>query len=382
MRFAGPILALLLALVPAMALHAGQDPVQTAHRASQKLKAAARQLDQADHARDRVAALTATVTAYEEGLKSLRESIRRAALRERVIRLRFEARRAQLSRLLGVLMTVQSASPPLLMIHPGGALDTVHAAMMISEVTPSLQTEAEALRKRLEEIHILQAVQNSAAEDLRAGLAGVQAARSVLSQAIAERTDLPRRLIADPERMQTLADNARTLEEFADNLPAAGAPPDGTIQPALRSFKAARGNLPLPVPGRLLHAFNEADAANIRRPGWVLSAPPLSLVTAPAAATIRYLGPLLDYGNVIILEPAADYLLVLAGLDTVYGRIGDILPACAPLGLLGGATPEAGEFMLEAAAHDATTERETLYIEIRHEGMPVDPADWFAQNRE
>ena len=42
-----------------------------------------------------------------------------------------------------------------------------------------------------------------------------------------------------------------------------------------------------------------------------------ALVSAPAAATVRFQGPLLDYGQVVILEPAPDVLFVLAGLGQV-----------------------------------------------------------------
>ncbi|MEZ5674302.1 MAG: hypothetical protein R3D81_03325 [Thalassovita sp.] len=45
---------------------------------------------------------------------------------------------------------------------------------------------------------------------------------------------------------------------------------------------------------------DESDAAGIARPGVVLATRPRALVTTPTAATIRYLGPLLDYGNVMI----------------------------------------------------------------------------------
>ena len=55
-----------------------------------------------------------------------------------------------------------------------------------------------------------------------------------------------------------------------------------------------------------------------------------AVVTTPWAATIRYRGPLLDYGNVMIVEPARGYLLVVAGLSEVFGETGDVLAAACP----------------------------------------------------
>ena len=100
---------------------------------------------------------------------------------------------------------------------------------------------------------------------------------------------------------------------------------------------------------RVLRRPDEADAAGVRRPGLTLATRPRALVTAPWPATIRYRGPLLDYGNVMILEPGGGYLLVLAGLDTVYGEVGEVVAAGAPLGLMGGAETATAEFL--ASAH-------------------------------
>ena len=74
-----------------------------------------------------------------------------------------------------------------------------------------------------------------------------------------------------------------------------------------------RGHLPLPVKGQVIRGFGEKDAAGIARPGLVIATEPRALVTAPVAATIRYRGPLLDYGNVMILEPDAALCWCLPG---------------------------------------------------------------------
>jgi len=128
----------------------------------------------------------------------------------------------------------------------------------------------------------------------------------------------------------------------------------------------------------ILRRPGEADAAGIRRPGLVVATPARALVVTPLAATIRYRGPLLDYGNVMVLEPRDGYLLVLAGLDEVYGDAGDILPAGTPVGLMGGSAPDADAFLLGAAEGTGTERSETLYLELRQGEAPVDPTIWFA----
>ncbi|MBD3764677.1 MAG: peptidase M23, partial [Rhodobacterales bacterium] len=311
-------LALLL-LAPA----ARADVAAEAARAAADLQTAIAAMQQADRARDRVAALTQTIRAYEQGLEALREGLRQAAIREAALQLQFEAKRDRVARLLGVLAALPAQGGPLLLIHPTGPLGTARSGLMLAEVTPSLQAEAAALRAELTEVQDLRLLQAGAARTLQDGLAAAQAARTALSQAMADRTDLPRRFTDDPEALKALLQAADTLDAFAAGL----APVPGAD--TIRDFAAAQGELPLPVLGTLLRAPGEADAAGIRRPGVILATRPGALVTAPWPGTIRYLGPLLDYGNVIVLEPGEGYLLVLAGLGTVYGAVGEVVAQAA-----------------------------------------------------
>ncbi|HEY0214523.1 MAG TPA: peptidase M23 [Paenirhodobacter sp.] len=372
------LLALLLSAGTALA-----DPsTDAALKAAADLRAAISALDEARTKADRVAALTTTITAYEEGLSALRGGLRRAAIREQEIETGFTRKRAELGRLLGMMSTMQQSEGPMLLLHPAGALGSARSGMVMGAVAPALQDEAEKMRAALQEIAALRAVQGNAQAVLEQGLASVQGARTALSQAISERTTLPKRYIEEPEELRSLADSAKTLDDFATGM--AGI--DSDIGPPLADFDGAKGSLPMPVLGKVLRKFNEADAAGIRRPGLVVAAAPSALVTAPWAATIRYRGPLLDYGNVMILEPARGYLLVLAGLGTVYGEVGDVLAAGAPVGLMSGAEPAAQEFGTEfvrAALKGGSADRtETLYMELRKGKAPVDPAAWFIQTKE
>ncbi len=414
-RLPGPLLplllALMLALLPAalapLPALATTDTVFAARKAAEDLRAAARALKDAREARDRVAALTRAIRAYEDGLAAMRDSLRRVAVRKRAIELELAAERDRLSRLLGVLQGIQRTASPLVLIHPAGPLGTARAGQILAEVTPALNAQAAELAARLNELRLLEALQLTAIDDVRRGLEGVREARLTLSRAIGERGKLPRRFVADPGKLKRLAENSRTLDGFASGLAdlPLDDPPEGAAPAPPSDFAARKGRLPLPVLGTVLRRFNEADAAGLRRPGLVLAAPPLSLVTSPVAATISYAGPFLDYGNVIVLEPEAGYLIILAGLGQVYGAAGQIVPAGAPLGLLGGTPAAADDFLPEvgvgvsagagtgpeANAGSAPQEgiqaeavpgagRETLYVEIRKGRTPLDPADWFALN--
>jgi septal ring factor EnvC (AmiA/AmiB activator) len=143
--------------------------------------------------------------------------------------------------------------------------------MVLAEITPALRQEAEALRAQLEEIAVLRALQDSAAATLEDGVRGAEDARTRLSKAVSERTDLPRRFLEDPGAVQRMIDATETLEGFASGLAAEEPLTDGPVLPA---FAAARGALPLPVTGRILRRFGDPDAAGIVRPGLVIATPP------------------------------------------------------------------------------------------------------------
>jgi septal ring factor EnvC (AmiA/AmiB activator) len=250
--------------------------------------------------------------------------------------------------------------------------------MILSAVAPALQAEAEELRGQLEDLKRLRALQADTKDTLSRGLVAAQEARAALSQAVQDRTDLPTRFLDMPEELGALLTSADSLDAFAAGL--AGIETD--IGAPMEDFEGAKGTLPLPVHGTLLRKAGEADAAGIRRPGILIATRPAALVTAPWPATIRYRGPLLDYGNVMIVEPSAGYLLVLAGIETVYGETGDVIEAGAPLGLMGGQEDSGTLLPAEGQEGGGTGRTETLYIELRHGKEPVDPGPWFAETKE
>lgn len=372
MRWLG-FIAWLLA-TPALA----DDTASAARAAAAQLDKASRALQQAGNAQNRVQALTETIRAFENGLQAMRVGQRRAAVRERALTQELKTREAEVSRLLGVLQTIGKTPAPVLLLHPSGPVGTARSGMILADITPALQRRASALRAKLEEVQVLRDLQKTARQKMQTGLEDVQEARATLSQAMADRTDLPRRFTEDPVKTALLIASAETLEGFAsglDEIAVEATPAD------LPGVSGRKGALPMPVRGRILRHAHEADAAGITRPGMLVATRPQALVTSPAAATLRYQGPLLDYGNVIILEPESGILMVFAGLDEVYGEIGEVLPAGAPVGIMPGAQAEAG-MIADSAAAGATEQRETLYIEVRQDNVPQDPENWFEIEKE
>lgn len=342
------------------------DPAERATAAARALEQATEAMQAATGGRDQITALSQTIQAYEDGLVALRDGLREAQLRETALSLQLEARSDRMARLLSVLMATDRVDDSLVLVHPDGALATARAAMLLGELAPPLAREVADLRNALDDLRALRRARQFGLFALEQGLEAAQQARIALAQAVSDRGPLPKRLVEDPAQLEILAVNAATLDDFARELQQDI--PASDNQPAI-TFAAARGSLPLPVRATLLHGFNQPDAAGIVRQGLVLATTPEALVTAPWSATVRYAGPLAGQGQIIILEPAEAILMVLAGLGEVLVSTGDILFAGAPLGNM----PKA-----QLSASTAGTRSQTLYLELREAGNPIDPEPWFA----
>ena len=372
-----PLLVFLICF--AGGVRAETDPAVAARGAADLLEDATRQLDGAKTARDRVKALTKTVQGFEAGLAAMRDGLRAVSIREATLSRELQAREEEISRLLGVLQSIGNSPAPTLLLHPSGPTGTARSGMLLADVTPGLHARTEALRNDLEELTTLRQLQQDAAARLQEGMVGVQQARTALSKAVADRKDLPRRFTEDPIQTAVLIAATETLEGFASGLSEIS---ENEVTGDLPDISSRRGQLPMPVQGRVLRRAGEEDASGIARPGIVVATRPRALVTTPVAATVRYRGPLLDYGQVSVLEPQAGMLIVLSGLDVVYGEPGQVLPATSPVGLMGGSDPDVGTILSQNGDGSGADLTETLYIEIRQGTDPEDPLSWFLTEKD
>lgn len=361
MRGAAVLLAAALALAAPVR---AQDAAALARAASAQLAEAAGLLGEAESAPDRIEALTATVRAYERGLSAMREGLRRAALREREVETALAAEDREIASLLATLQSVSRKGGGERFLHPGDAADTIRAGILTASLVPALQERASGLERRLSEMHDLIAIQEAGIASLEQGAADIRTARKALVDTLAAREGGPREVSTDDAAIEALVNSAETLEAFADSL----------MPDEVRATWLGDGTWPMPVTGRVLRAYNEADAAGVRRPGWVVATEPRALVTTPVPATVRFAGEIPGQGIVTILEPGPGLLVILAGLDTSFLRREQIVAAGEPIGLMGGTPPPIQEKLNETDPDSGLFGGETLYMEIRQGRTAVDPA--------
>jgi septal ring factor EnvC (AmiA/AmiB activator) len=151
-----------------------------------------------------------------------------------------------------------------------------------------------------------------------------------------------------------LAAAAEALEAALDAAAADPAPPA-----TLSGAEAASW----PAPGRILRPFGEGE----RPQGVVLAAPADALARAPQLASLRWTGALAGLGAAAVLELGEGLLVLVAGLGSSAAEAGAVLDRGAPL---------------ETAPLESAGAERTLYIEVRRDGQPIDPAAFFASTGE
>ncbi len=350
--------------VPAQA--ADERPAQLLAKAETALKAARTP-------KERLAALGQAAQAQEAVLIALRGDLRDLSIRSNGVDDAMVQRQRKLRAVLSALERLERAPRAMTLAHPGGALSAARAGMALSAFAPALQKEAESMRATLGGIRDLRKRREAAADEARTSLASLQEVRAEIASLIdRERKtrrlpkDIVDRLKADAEALAKSAESFRTL---TGALPA---PPENVALRASPSVKAVKGALTPPVEGVLSQPW--ADDGE----GAYLSVPAYAEVYSPWPGVIRFAGPFGDHGGVVILEPEPGMLMVFGGLGEIWADTGALVLQGQPLGAMGGPAPEADEFLIASGEGSAALGRETLYMEIRENGAPVDPATWFA----
>ena len=377
MRYAARIGIFIAAIFwTATPLFAQNDLEFQARKAQQSLDSAWNKLERSKSAKDRLSALTDAIISFEESLSLARDSLRQISVLEARAQQKLLVEEEAYGELIGVLLSIDKSPIQAELLHPDGPMSTARGGMLIADLLPALEEKVQSLRSDLEAARYLSELQYQVTLDLQVGLVALQETRAALGRAIADRDDLPKRFVEDPAQTAILLAAADTLDIFADGLSLIA---KNEVEGSLPDITTRKGTLPMPVQGKVIRYFNEADAAGIKRPGIVVATSDNALVRTPTAATIRYRGPLLDYGLVSILEPQKDILYILAGLSTVYGDIGEVLPAGSPVGLMGMSEIFDEKNLIETLNESAGLRGETIYIEVRVNKAPENPLTWFEE---
>lgn len=320
--------------------------------------------------RARREALVDAARAFEEGMAAARLGLRLLSLRREALQTRIAAGEAETETAIALLLGMERTPAPAVLVNPAGPLGHLRAGHALAALGPALQARAAGLLALQEEAARLDAALADLTDRLRAGLIAVQTARAVQTEALRDR---------DAEAAPISAAARRSMRAAAAAMAELGALlEEDPLPPAPAAAPPAWGALPLPLTGRIAEGYGAPDADGAPLEGLRIAASPLAPVIAPFDAVLRFAGPMEGYGQVAILEPAPGRLLVLAGLGPILPQQGELVKSGRILARLGAASQDAPEFLIEADAPEGARSDEILYLEVRENGEPVDPAGWFA----
>lgn len=326
-----------------------------------------------------------------------------AALAHRIELLRREAEgrqrglddsRAEQAALLGVIERLARTPPDAVVLGPEPPLDRVRGRMLIAATLPQLRAEAHALAQEIERVAALRTQIAKQAPELDAERDTLRQSRDRLAEIVARRLALSRKLVPQTgesdKRVAKLGREAADLTELMKQADAeadrrakdllvrasekepkekarSGAPEsaDPTRPRHLRVFDADHLSLTMPAAGTLVNSFGAEDSPGNTSQGLNLAAMPGAAVVAPFDGQIIYAGPFRGYGPSLILRHGGGYHSVLVGLGRLDVSNGQWVLAGEPVG----AMPD--------AVGDGSGSK--LYIELRHDGRPVDPQPLLAK---
>jgi septal ring factor EnvC (AmiA/AmiB activator) len=333
------------------------------------------------------------------------ERISELIVRELEVRGRLDGADAEIANVLAALERISLNPPPALIVDPDDALGSARGAMLIAAILPQLREKADTVAVDLKALTDIKLAALAEEQTLRANYEVLEEEQLRIATLIAARkqgiTQTGAALAAEEAEAVALAERATSLRELIGALSeraAAGATaapvttdpnlPDlspeaielafadaARTQPAV-PFPLAHGYLSQPTTGVTVVEFGANDGMGGISQGLSIVTRAEAQVVAPADGWVLYRGPYLNYGQIVILNTGSGYTTLLAGLETITADIGQFVQMGEPLGTMGSRT--IGRTVTTNAGND----QPTLYIELRLDNEPFDPAGWWANNEQ
>jgi len=282
----------------------------------------------------------------------------------------FARDRVSVERLLAILERMQHDMPPAIVLRPDDALGAARSAMLIGASAPHVYQAAAALSKRIVQLQKTRSALIARRVQGVKNATNLRAARVELDQLLATKqleADAASSRYGDLEsKLAQAAIAAADLQALLEKVAQLRRLPD---QKAVVEVTAQKGGQPgalqahsliKPVVGTVVPGGIEG-VGGARAPGLTFAVSQGARVIAPADSQVLFAGPYHKTGYVLILELAAGYDLVLAGLGRVDVRPNDEVLAGEPVGIM----PKSGQDV-------------RLYFELRQSGHGTSPAPWMA----
>jgi septal ring factor EnvC (AmiA/AmiB activator) len=164
----------------------------------------------------------------------------------------------------------------------------------------------------------------------------------------------------DKAQLAELQNNRKDLEVLLGKLSNALADIPADLGKRLAPSEL-KGNMPMPVKGRVRHAYGQPRTAGLRWQGWLIGAANGSEVRAIAYGRVAFSDWLRGYGLLMIIDHGDGFMSLYGNNESLLNEVGDWVEPGATISTVG-TSPLNGN---------------GLYFEIRRNGKVMDPAVWL-----
>lgn len=360
-----------------------------------------------------------TVQRHEQDLTRLENRLGDLQKQQRALQVKIDRRGDQMVTVIAALQRLAWRPTEALIAQPTPPSDTVRSAILLRTAVPTIEASARDLRADLDKLSTVRAqvkgqkdriaaVTNDLAQthselkQLYADKGAMQQQTEQASDEAAQRMqslvreasdlkDLIAKLEAERARQREAArlaaiERARQEREAAQKAAAAAAAAHtaeekarvlaaeqkatrererrvAAIPQAPKGFDQTRGRLPLPVVGEITQQYGQMTKAGIHSKGITLETRHRAQVITPYDGVVLFAGPFRGYGQLLIIEYGDGYHILLAGMDRIDAAVGQSLLAGEPVGV-----------MTDASSPE-------LYVELRHDGQPINPLPWLTAGK-
>jgi septal ring factor EnvC (AmiA/AmiB activator) len=278
----------------------------------------------------------------------------------------FDVRAADYAKSVRSMLTMQNIPTTAMVAAPEHIPELLQTTSVLRNVNAALRQRATALKTEMAALNTLkEKAANSKAtltreqamlEQRQQSLATELTARQKLQQALSKDHAEALAKVTDLSReSQNLQELIGKLERNRNRVAIAT-----KAAPRALPTSAAKGNWRIPVAGTIAHRFGDRRNANESWRGMVLRARTGGSVVAPSAGEVVFTGPFRDYGRMVLIKHKNKHISLLAGMGTISVALNQQVARGEPLGTMGNSAPV------------------ELYVELREDSKPIDPAGWYA----
>jgi murein hydrolase activator len=352
-------------------------------------------------ARERVEA-AAKLRQAESATADIAARIDALAQRRRDAEQRVQARSKAMQPLLPLIERLSLYPAETLLAVPASPDAALRGVLVLQGLSRQMEIETEALRRDQAEVDAAAEALRQEAPNLAAAVAAqkreadaldqqVAAAHAEQATAEAQANQAASQAAAAATRMDSLraaltaleaqrrSDEAKAREEAARaergkrtaeaqaarEREVVAARPTGAGTIALGT--EPHGQLQPPVIGVVVKGWGEQTDGGPAT-GVSYHAPPGAHVISPCGGRVVFAQSFRSYGLLLIVDCGGGYHVVLSGFDRLEVKLGQSLVAGEPVGVMPVWEPG-------SEAH-----RPSLYVELRRDGTPVNPAPWLRSN--